>query len=251
MAKVKIGNVKGAKGDKGDTGAQGPQGIQGETGAQGPQGPQGEKGDTGAQGPKGDKGDTGAQGPQGEVGPAGPQGEKGENGPNFNWYVVKSKAINNYNSTGVLDGFKSNALVNDIAIDVYNGLMHRCVKEGDGDTAEWLNLCNLGGLSDCRSGISTLNGTVDILKIPPAVVGSAKTSGMYGISISNGKLGVCGFILIVGGTMYNSTNLGTPIDECKLHDALIINRRIENGQDRKSTRLNSSHLLTSRMPSSA
>ena len=80
MAKVKIGNVKGAKGDKGDTGAQGPQGIQGETGAQGPQGPQGEKGETGAQGPKGDKGDTGAQGPQGEVGPAGPQGIKGEKG---------------------------------------------------------------------------------------------------------------------------------------------------------------------------
>ena len=40
-------NIKGPKGDKGDTGAQGPKG---------------DKGDTGTQGPKGDKGDTGAQG---------------------------------------------------------------------------------------------------------------------------------------------------------------------------------------------
>jgi hypothetical protein len=40
----------GAKGDKGDTGAQGVKG---------------DKGDTGAQGPKGDKGDTGPQGPPG------------------------------------------------------------------------------------------------------------------------------------------------------------------------------------------
>lgn len=53
---VKLGNVKGPKGDKGDTGLQGPKGN---TGA------------TGAQGPKGERGDTGAQGPKGDTGPAG------------------------------------------------------------------------------------------------------------------------------------------------------------------------------------
>lgn len=42
--------VNGAKGDKGDTGAQGPQGIKGATG---PQGPQGLKGDTGPKGADG------------------------------------------------------------------------------------------------------------------------------------------------------------------------------------------------------
>lgn len=46
-------NLKGAKGDKGATGAQGP------------------KGDTGEQGPQGPKGDTGAQGPQGPQGAIG------------------------------------------------------------------------------------------------------------------------------------------------------------------------------------
>ncbi len=57
----------GAKGDKGDTGAQGEKGDKGDTGAQGEKG---DKGDTGAQGEKGDKGDTGAQGEKGEDGDA-------------------------------------------------------------------------------------------------------------------------------------------------------------------------------------
>ena len=57
----KEGNIKGPKGDKGETGARG---EKGETGARGEQGIQGEKGETGArgvqgiQGEKGDKGDT-------------------------------------------------------------------------------------------------------------------------------------------------------------------------------------------------
>ena len=67
--------AKGAKGDKGDTGAQGPQGLKGATG---PQGPQGLKGDTGPQGPQGLKGDTGATGPQG---PQGIKGDTGATGP--------------------------------------------------------------------------------------------------------------------------------------------------------------------------
>ncbi len=76
----------GAKGDKGDTGAQGEKGDKGDTGAQGEKG---DKGDTGAQGEKGDKGDTGAQGEKGdkgdtgETGATGPQGEKGEDGDAF------------------------------------------------------------------------------------------------------------------------------------------------------------------------
>lgn len=54
-----IASLKGAKGDKGDTGAQGPKG---EAGATGPQGSQGPTGATGARGP------TGATGPQGPAG---------------------------------------------------------------------------------------------------------------------------------------------------------------------------------------
>lgn len=73
----------GAKGDKGETGAQGPKGDTGETGLQGPQGPKGDTGETGPQGPQGEPGATGLQGPQGPEGPkgdAGPQGPKGDTG---------------------------------------------------------------------------------------------------------------------------------------------------------------------------
>ena len=52
-------NIKGVKGDKGDTGEQGVKGDKGDTGEQGVKG---DKGDTGATGAKGDKGNTGAQG---------------------------------------------------------------------------------------------------------------------------------------------------------------------------------------------
>ncbi len=62
------GNIKGNKGDKGDTGAQGDKGDKGDTGSQGEKG---DKGDTGAQGEKGDKGDKGDTGAQGEKGDKG------------------------------------------------------------------------------------------------------------------------------------------------------------------------------------
>ena len=64
-------NIKGAKGDKGDTGAQGIQGVKGDKGDTGAQGLQGVKGD------KGDKGDTGAQGIQGVKGDTGATGAPG------------------------------------------------------------------------------------------------------------------------------------------------------------------------------
>ncbi len=54
--------LKGDKGDKGDTGAKGDKGDKGDTGAKGDKG---DKGDTGAKGDKGDKGDTGADGKDG------------------------------------------------------------------------------------------------------------------------------------------------------------------------------------------
>ena len=60
--------LKGDKGDKGDTGAKG---DKGDTGAKG------EKGDTGAKGDKGEKGDTGAKGDKGEKGDTGATGANG------------------------------------------------------------------------------------------------------------------------------------------------------------------------------
>ena len=70
-----IGNVKGSRGDKGDTGTQGPKGDKGDTGAQGPKG---DKGDTGAQGPKGDTGATGRSIHTGSTRPDNVQGQNGD-----------------------------------------------------------------------------------------------------------------------------------------------------------------------------
>ena len=92
-------DLKGEKGDKGDTGPKGDTGDtgpQGEKGDTGPQGERGPKGEQGIQGPagndgytpvkgvdyfdgaKGDKGDKGDTGPQGEQGPQGPAGADGK-----------------------------------------------------------------------------------------------------------------------------------------------------------------------------
>ena len=81
MAKFLVGNIKGPKGDKGETGPQGPAGARGATGATGPQGPKGETGATGPQGPTGKQGPTGPVGPAGSQGPQGIQGPKGDAGP--------------------------------------------------------------------------------------------------------------------------------------------------------------------------
>ena len=81
---VKVSNnlrgYKGEQGDtglKGDTGSVGSQGIQGELGIQGEVGLQGDKGATGL---KGDTGSVGSQGIQGEQGIQGIQGIQGEIG---------------------------------------------------------------------------------------------------------------------------------------------------------------------------
>ena len=96
-----IGEIRGPKGERGNTGEQGPigaQGIQGpigntgpiglqgmigNTGPQGNTGPIGPTGEQGIQGPIGNKGNTGSigpTGPQGIIGPIGPQGPIGTQG---------------------------------------------------------------------------------------------------------------------------------------------------------------------------
>ena len=90
------GEIRGPKGDRGETGPAGQQGLPGERGPKGdngqpgPQGQQGERGPKGDAGAKGDRGDVGPVGPQGQqgergdrgdVGPIGPQGQQGERGP--------------------------------------------------------------------------------------------------------------------------------------------------------------------------
>lgn len=59
---IALADLKGEKGEKGNTGATGPQGKPGE------RGPQGEPGPTGPQGENGPQGPTGATGPQGPAG---------------------------------------------------------------------------------------------------------------------------------------------------------------------------------------
>ena len=87
---VKVGELAGPQGPKGDTGPMGPAGPAGPIGPKGDTGP---RGDSGLQGPKGDPGfdglpgspgrdgAPGLQGPPGIQGPQGPVGPKGDTGP--------------------------------------------------------------------------------------------------------------------------------------------------------------------------
>ena len=72
------GEIRGPKGDRGETGPAGQQGLPGE---RGPKGDNGLPGSQGQQGERGPKGDAGAKGDRGDVGPIGPQGRQGERGP--------------------------------------------------------------------------------------------------------------------------------------------------------------------------
>ena len=72
------GEIRGPKGDRGETGPAGQQGLPGE---RGPKGDNGQPGPQGQQGERGPKGDAGAKGDRGDVGPIGPQGRQGERGP--------------------------------------------------------------------------------------------------------------------------------------------------------------------------
>lgn len=54
-----LAELKGPKGDKGETGTTGPAGAKGEAGVTGPAGAKGDKGTAGAAGPAGEKGDPG------------------------------------------------------------------------------------------------------------------------------------------------------------------------------------------------
>lgn len=102
LIKIRLGNIKGPKGDTGPAGPQGLQGERGEAGLAGPRGIQGETGPAGPQGKnftyedftpeqlealrgpqgiQGPQGDTGPQGATGPVGPQGIQGPQGDTGP--------------------------------------------------------------------------------------------------------------------------------------------------------------------------
>ena len=77
---IALAELKGEKGEKGDTGATGPQGETGERGPQGETGPQGPQGNTGPAGPEGPKGATGPAGPDGAPGKDGSPGKDGADG---------------------------------------------------------------------------------------------------------------------------------------------------------------------------
>ena len=126
MAKIKLGNVTGPKGDQGAVGPTGPQGPRGATGATGPQG---------VQGPKGDTGPRGAAGAQGATGPTGPKGAQGTRGSQ--WYTgtavtgtSTSPAV--FSGTGI-----ASALVGDIYLNTSTGNISHCTVAGAAASAKW------------------------------------------------------------------------------------------------------------------
>ena len=108
-----IKGATGAKGDKGDTGAQGPQG---------------EKGETGATGPQGAKGDTGA---------AGTPGSKWYNGTGI---TGTSTTETIYSNSGV-----SSARVNDMYLNTSTGAVYQCTVAGAASAAKWKYVGSIKG----------------------------------------------------------------------------------------------------------
>lgn len=100
-----VASLKGAQGDRGNTGPKGNDGMQGPigfTGSIGPQGAPGPRGEQGLIGPEGKQGLTGPAGPKGDIGAAftysdftpaqlaaliGPEGPEGERGPKGDAFI--------------------------------------------------------------------------------------------------------------------------------------------------------------------
>ena len=97
------GEIRGPKGDRGETGPAGQQGIPGE---RGPKGDNGQPGPQGQQGERGDRGDVGPIGPQGQQGERGPKGDNGVNGSTSYVHIKysndggRSFTANNGNTVG-------------------------------------------------------------------------------------------------------------------------------------------------------
>ncbi len=83
-------DLKGASGDKGDTGDKGDKGDTGDKGDKGDTGDKGDKGDTGE---KGDKGDTGEKGDKGNTGDKGDKGDQGNTGANGYNSLIKTTSL--------------------------------------------------------------------------------------------------------------------------------------------------------------
>ena len=97
------GEIRGPKGDRGETGPAGQQGLPGE---RGPKGDNGLPGPQGRQGDRGDRGDVGPIGPQGQQGERGPKGDNGINGSTSYVHIKysndggRSFTANNGNTVG-------------------------------------------------------------------------------------------------------------------------------------------------------
>ena len=117
MAKIRLGNIKGPKGDRGE---QGPKGepfkysdftadqlasLKGQKGDKGEQGPQGEQGLQGEQGPIGPKGDMGPQGPAGTSANVdlSPYAKKTD----LNSYYTKEVVLNYFAAKNEVSGLKN------------------------------------------------------------------------------------------------------------------------------------------------
>ena len=177
MAKAYVGNFKGPKGDKGDTGATGPQGVKGATGATGPQGPKGDTGATGPQGPKGDTGATGATGPTGAKGATGTRGSQWFNGTGI---TGTSTTATIFSGSGV-----SSALVGDYYINsgtgADRGRVYRCTTAGAASAAKWVYAGSIVGPQGAQ-GIQGPTG-------PQGATGATGPEGPKGATGATGPQG--------------------------------------------------------------
>lgn len=100
--------------------------IKGATGAKG------DKGDTGAQGPQGEKGETGATGPQGAKGDTGAAGTPGSKWYNGTGVTGTSTTGTVFSGSGV-----SSARVGDMYLNTSTGAVYECTTAGAATVAKW------------------------------------------------------------------------------------------------------------------
>ena len=206
----------------GDVGAQGTQGLQGETGIQGFDGTQGLQGETGTQGVQGETGTQGTQGVQGETGSQGTQGTQGLQGDHGTQGTQGTQGLQGETGTQGLQGEQgTQGLQGETGAQGTQGLQGETGAQG----------------AQGEQGIQGLQGTD----------GSQGTAGADGDKYSTTSS--TSFALSNNGsqTIYvNDLN----VDYSTGQD-ITVAYDVSNIQDRKSTRLNSSHIPLSRMPSSA
>src|SRR6267142_2423032 len=242
---TKLAGKAGDKGEEGDKGDPGEQGAKGDKGDPGEKGAKGDKGDPGDEGTKGDKGDKGEKGDKGDPGA---KGDKGDPGPGLekDWPFIKSVS---WKQANILSLQETQATLGGIRIALSQPLLPATIEQPPKVVEVWFE-------SDLRLA---LPGVVIAQILAPApglmmvIHGTAKfTANLITWSVSDhpahlirtltpgGKILIrihCGHLFAADKRPFSAAlDAITAIPSLHAPGGVL---------DRKSTRLNSSHMSIS------